>query len=332
MKVFFSKGIIVLAVAACVGSFSGYALTGKPMPKFFGGNNNQHENNNDNKDDKDKNKKDKIDLKIDSQCHYYNYDPSNENSIKEGELAGYFDVGCFFDGQPFGTWEATDLGRQKFFNFADVKPGDRGEDTISLHTTGGDGCGEIIFKNIKDIGNDCTEPETQTKDPDCKKKEPGKIEKHGELREAMEFSLWLDQGRTPGFQGQNDPGEGDNIYNEKDLLIMDWKNIHKYPSVEQIRKHIRLARKAAFAQCQAADPDGDGKNTQSGVCAGLPRDGRMLSGTVYYYGFGWRLPAEIGNEVQTDSLVFDMAFSVKSNQACTPCANQCYECDSKCSD
>lgn len=33
-----------------------------------------------------------------------------------------------------GTWEATDLGpRNQFFNYDDVKPGDQGENTISLH-------------------------------------------------------------------------------------------------------------------------------------------------------------------------------------------------------
>lgn len=316
MPYIFSKGFFigVCVLALCCLGFS--PALNKRFPAVFGAHNDSK----------------KIDLKIDSQCHYYNYDPSNANAISEGELSGLVDVGCFFNGKSFGTWSETDLGREKFFNFSDLKPGDRGEDTISLHATGGDGCGQIIFRNIKESGNECNEPETQSADPDCKNKAPGKKEMKGELREALEFSMWLDQGQTPGFQGTGDSGEGDNIFNEKDVLLFSWKNINKCPSVQQIRKHLRQARKLSFSECQVADPDGDGKNTKNGVCQGLPRDGRMIESTVYYYGLGWRLPKETDNEVQTDSLTFDLAFSVKSNQACSPCANQCYECDSRCED
>ena len=37
-----------------------------------------------------------------------------------------------------GTWLPTNLGAHKFFNFPDVKPGDSGEDTISLHVSTND--------------------------------------------------------------------------------------------------------------------------------------------------------------------------------------------------
>src|SRR3990167_5464912 len=62
-----------------------------------------------------------LDLKVDSECHYF----------QNGQ-----DVGCsYLDGEtvvPFGTWTSTDLTQEQFFHFLDVKPGDWGENTISL--------------------------------------------------------------------------------------------------------------------------------------------------------------------------------------------------------
>src|SRR3989338_9264421 len=36
------------------------------------------------------------------------------------------------------TWQLNDLTDQLFFNFLDIKPGDEGEDTISIHINGND--------------------------------------------------------------------------------------------------------------------------------------------------------------------------------------------------
>lgn len=269
----------------------------------------------------------KIDLKVDSQCHYYNYDPQNPASFREGELTGYFDAGCFFNGQPFGIWSETDLGREKFFNFSDLKPGDRGEDTVSLHVYGADACGEILIGKIKNDGNDCTEPETAAKDNDCKGKKPGAREKNGELGKNLLYSIWLDQGNIVGFQGIGaDPMEGDNIFNGKDYKIVDWKNFEMCPKKISIPKHLREVRKIYKNICDPADKDGDGKNTKDGICNGIAKDGRMAESTTYYYGFGWKLPADAGNEVQTDSLVFNLGFLVKPNGQCQKC-NACNECE-----
>lgn len=76
-----------------------------------------------------------IDLTVDSEAHYngmicvpnttttenltdYYWQPEGE-----GTLQPYYPA----QGSPcFGTWEATDLGAQTFFNYDDVKPGDEG--------------------------------------------------------------------------------------------------------------------------------------------------------------------------------------------------------------
>lgn len=324
---FFSKVVLVVCLFV-FGGISAYAMTGNPvfvlnfttsLWRDGGGGHGGSEK--------------KLDLLVGSQCHYYNYDPQSPGAIANGDLAGYVDVGCADKGLPFGTWKESDLNcRNKFFNFSDIKPGDRGEDTISLKVSNDDGCGQMIFKSIKDSGNVCNEPEVQANDPDCRNKTPGSREMKGELGAAMKFSLWLDQGRTPGFQGKNDQGEGDNVFNENDVLLSDWKSINKFSNVNEIRKHLRQARNAFFDVCKKADADGDGKKTKNNVCAGLSSDGRMIKDVVYYYGLAWRLPPETGNEVQTDGLGFDLSFSVKSNASCSACSGDSRECERRCGD
>ena len=169
---------------------------------------------------------------------------------------------CQFNGalcQGFGNWEEADLNcRHKFFNFPDLKPGDYGEVTIDLTVTGGDACGEMTIKDILDRGNKCVEPETKTRiDRDCRGKNPGSKEKNGEMRESIEFQIWLDQGRILGFQGKTDPGEGDNIYNEKDALMMDWTSLRKCPKTFELRKFLRTNRQKYWNDCQNADGGSD---------------------------------------------------------------------------
>ena len=336
MKIILVKILVAAFFLTVAGGVFNQVNSGSPVGNFWGGNGNngnsggqENGNQNNNNNNNNGNKKDRLDLKIDSTQHYN----GNEcvlvgNNYQWTGTADYPAPGTTCT----GTWTETDLNcRHKFFKFDDVKPGDFGEDTISLHLSGEDGCGQILFKNVRDEGNGCNDPETKSTDPDCNTKTPGVKEKNGELREALLFSLWLDQGRTPGFQGKTDPGEGDNIFNEQDLLIFEGKNIQKCPATQEIRKHLRQARKVAFDECQRVDRDGDGRST-SNICQGLPRDGRMLKDVVYYYGFAWLLPSSVGNEAQTDSLEFDVEFRIKSNSQCSVCQNQCYECDARCGD
>jgi len=79
----------------------------------------------------------RIDLKVDSQCTY-NGVPSTE---------------C-------GTWGETDLTNEKFFNFVDLKPGDFGENTISLHVIDNDAYVCATIDNMLETDLDVTEPES----------------------------------------------------------------------------------------------------------------------------------------------------------------------------
>ena len=184
-----------------------------------------------------------IDLKVDSTSHY-NGMICTAGSPTEGNPSGYVwqsetpntPVPVDHYPQPGmpcdGTWTETDLGPQhKFFNLDDIKPGDNGEDTISLHVYGNDAWGRFVINGVTDIDGTCTEPESEVgaAEPECATPSNTPAVTPGELAESITFYGWLDQGREPGFQniGANgvqidgngeeggnplvDPWEGDNI-------------------------------------------------------------------------------------------------------------------------
>lgn len=250
-----------------------------------------------------------IDLKVDSECHYYNIISLDDETGRPV----YRDVGCGLvddNGVGIGRWSETDLrdGIHKFFSFADIKPGDKGEDTISLHVYDNDAWGKIVMALTNDLDNSCTEPEDESTDPTCGGTNPGE----GELLEAMlpRFSMWLDQGSVPGFQCRGvqpceaDPTEGDNIWQEE-----------SEPSIN-VQGETMLSSVLAKAYDDDCDDNGfsvDGHNNYR-ECHGLADDGRMVGSTTYYLGLAWELPLSTGNEVQTDSLGGSVTFKVEQHR------------------
>ena len=87
------------------------------------------------------------------------------------------------------TWALTDLGAQTFFNFTDVKPGDEGENTISLHIDNNDAwmCADVNITKNDDVSS--TEPEMQAGDAT----NTASIT-DGELAQNLTFFAWADDG------------------------------------------------------------------------------------------------------------------------------------------
>ena len=145
-----------------------------------------------------------IDLTVDSQQHYNNAICVNGLwALEAGQTAQvdqYPVIGTICD----GTWSLTDLGAQKFFNFADVKPGDSGENTVSLHINNNPAWACVNIKTTANEENGINNPESEASDTTSGVGQ-------GELASNLKFQTWLDQGTTPGFQGK-DAGEGDNIW------------------------------------------------------------------------------------------------------------------------
>jgi len=150
-----------------------------------------------------------IDLKIDSEQHY-------NGNVCEG--------GVWVGSAPYpvegtactGTWDITDLTVEKFFNFNDLKPGDYGENTISIHVDTNDAwmCAAIV--NTGEADNTKTEPESLD-DPDGN----AVGEPTGELDSVLNFFAWVDEGTTPGFDNgtTTDSGEGDNVYQSGETVL-----------------------------------------------------------------------------------------------------------------
>jgi predicted ribosomally synthesized peptide with SipW-like signal peptide len=81
------------------------------------------------------------------------------------------------------SWELTDLGStNQFFNLTDVKPGDWGENTISLHVDDNPSYACMLIGNLKDAEMGVNNPETKANDPG----EPG------ELSQFLNVFMWHD--------------------------------------------------------------------------------------------------------------------------------------------
>lgn len=112
-----------------------------------------------------------IDLKVDNTS--YRSDNTGHMVLSEGT-----------------TWrDLRDLSGELFFNFADLKPGDLGEDTVSLHINSNDAwlCATIDITANNDVT--CTEPELGD-DSTCDAS--GSF--NGELARDLNFIFWADDG------------------------------------------------------------------------------------------------------------------------------------------
>src|SRR3972149_3922662 len=86
---------------------------------------------------------------------------STGNTFQAGAIDLKIDNTSYYNGQPstLTTWTLDDLTNQLFFNFTDVKPGDWGEDTISLHVDTNDAWACMDMNLTSDDDNTCTESE-----------------------------------------------------------------------------------------------------------------------------------------------------------------------------
>lgn len=139
-----------------------------------------------------------IDLKVDSTQHYNHMvcTLSGESYTWQPEVgftpgANQYPVA----GSPCdGTWTLTDLGpTNHFFNFGDVKPGDQGENTVSLHIDNNPAWACVNIKTTASDENGINEPEATAGDTSTTS---------GELAGNIRFQTWLDNstatGTTPG--------------------------------------------------------------------------------------------------------------------------------------
>jgi predicted ribosomally synthesized peptide with SipW-like signal peptide len=124
-----------------------------------------------------------LDLKVDSTCEY--------NGVQKG----------------FCTWGPKDLTDELFFKFNDVKPGDSGEDTISLKAKDNDAylCGYV--QNLANNDNGLTEPESKVDITDGVG--------NGELQNNLYMTIWLD------VSDQSPAVPCDNVWQPEELVLVN---------------------------------------------------------------------------------------------------------------
>jgi len=132
-------------------------------------------------------------------AYFSNTETSPGNTFIAGAIDLKVDSTCTYNGQTVDscTWGMTDLNDQLFFDFDDVKPGDEGEDTISLHVDSNPAwiCAEVA--NVVSSENGCNPPE-KIAEADCE------LTEDGELWDNLYFSIWLDD-----CDNVYEPGEGE---------------------------------------------------------------------------------------------------------------------------
>lgn len=119
-----------------------------------------------------------IDLQIDNTSYALDY---NMPAVEDP-------TGAFL-ANPANSWTQTDLTVEKFFNFTDVKPGDYGEDTISLHPGSNDAYICAAAQITTDADNTITDPEDEVGGP---VDQDGTAD--GDLDSGLNFVFWADDG------------------------------------------------------------------------------------------------------------------------------------------
>jgi hypothetical protein len=208
---------------------------------------------------------------------------------------------------PSTSWALGGLAGKLFFNFLDIKPGDIGEDTISLHvsTNNAWACMNIALTATPENGQN--EPEAAV--------DPTSGINDGELQNNLYFAFWADDGDNVYEQGEQIFKEGlvKDIFNGQNWTLADAsKNIWggTGPIAANATKYIGKAWCFGAMGKTPKAQDGQGKTGNNGP---------LIRGT----GFSCQ-GQDVGNIVQSDGIKADVSFLVAQsrNNASYLCSGQ----------
>lgn len=191
------------------------------------------------------------------------------------------------------SWELSPLAGKFFFNFLDIKPGDIGEDTISLHVNNNNAwaCMNILLTATPENGQN--EPESLV--------DVTTGENSGELQDKLYFKFWADDGDNVYEIGEKIFKKGlvKDIWNGENWAIADSNGNIWGGDDPLIGNSVRYIGKAwCFGDMQ------DYPVTQDGL-GKTGNNGPLVRGT------GFKCEGEeIGNIVQSDGVKADVTFSV----------------------
>lgn len=176
-----------------------------------------------------------------------------------------------------GSWGSKDLDQERFFELTDIKPGDEGENTITLNVDDNPSWACVDIKNMQNLENVCTESETG--DTTC-----GAGIDQGELAQNINFFAWLDL-------------DGDNIWNGAETKL--FTNTFG-PASDVFNDKTYVLAEGGGTPIPGATPLHIGLRW----CAGTMTVDEETK-TVSCDGVG------MGNNTQTDSVIADIAFRVE---------------------
>ncbi len=211
-----------------------------------------------------------IDLQIDSHCTY------NGAECENGYWAGTnLECAC--------NWDLKNLtDDDHLFYFTDIKPGDFGENTISLHGSSNDAFLYATINKVDDEDMSCVEPE-QEAEPNCG------TDGDGELDDNLYVVIWTDMGNVCGTPGDNkyDP-------NCEEIIKQGYINEIDDEELYLGELNANSTHYIGMAWCVGEMTI----DSQTGI---MSCDG-----------------ANVGNEMQTDKYVADIKFEAEQKRHNTP--------------
>ncbi len=231
-----------------------------------------------------------------------------ETSANNTFTAGAVDLrvanNSYYNGVPnIGTsWDLTNLLDHKFFDFLDLKPGDWGEDTITLYVDDNDAyvCAEVTLTSNDD--NDPTEPEALV-DNDTGVG-------LGELAGLVNFIWWADDGDNVLEDDEtpiNGPAPiGALTLNQPFSIVIADSDENIWGGVGPLNgaQEYYIGKAWCFGQMTLA-PVAEDEGNDPTIDPGFDCDGSLL-----------------GNESQTDTLTADITFTAVQSRN-----NPNFQCD-----
>jgi len=208
---------------------------------------------------------------------------------------GVEDVEAAFRSQFANVPDYLDQRERPLIDIEDVKPGDSGEVTFSLHLFDNPG---YIWLNGRLLANqENSVPEPERKDPDENDDAPvpdDELDDRGELADEIRVTLWYDE------DGDNELDDGERV------LLGGNEDPTANPTLAEAL--------GVLSQGLGVPLDGDRTTPYAEIVEGEPAAGNgpgrecYPNSTTQYLGFAWELPVDHANEIQTDSVTFDLGF------------------------
>ncbi|MFB6109188.1 MAG: SipW-dependent-type signal peptide-containing protein [Haloplanus sp.] len=179
--------------------------------------------------------------------------------------------------------------QQHLMEVGDLKPGDRGKTDFSLHLCDFDSYVWFFAANVTEAENGVTEPEAADPDEDGTEGSPGT---DPELADAVQVRCWYDEDCDEVADGS------ETVFFEGSLA----EALTLFSQGDPVR---------------GVPLDGDRSTDYAEVVNGAPApgtgDGRECfpAQTTVCVGFEWWVPVDHANEIQTDSVAFDLGFYVE---------------------